>query len=215
MNSKQALAKLTNGIHKFQSDVLPGRRPQFQALGNQQHPIAMFLTCADSRIVPNLLMQTEPGEIFIERTVGNIVPRYTDHVGGVTAGVEFAVLALHVPLIIVCGHTDCGVMKALLHPENASGMPALQSWMRHALAAREHLLRDNPGGSNQEKLRLLTEYNVRLQLENLKTHPAVESRLAAGDLALEGWVYDIAWGTIFTADSETGVFKPLAAAPPG
>jgi carbonic anhydrase len=173
----------------------------------------MFLTCADSRIVPNLLMQTEPGEVFIERTVGNIVPRYSDHVGGVTAGVEFAALALRVPLIVVCGHTDCGVMKALLLPESASGMPALQSWMRHALAARERLLRDAPSASREEKLRRLTEYNVLLQLENLKTHPAVESRLASGELALEGWVYDIAWGTVVAADSETGIFKPLSGAP--
>jgi len=77
----------------------------------------MFFTCADSRILPALLMQSQPGEIFIERTPGNIAPKYSDHVGGVTASVEFAVMALHVPLIIVCGHTDCGVVKALLEPE--------------------------------------------------------------------------------------------------
>ncbi|HZP25055.1 MAG TPA: carbonic anhydrase [Terriglobales bacterium] len=212
MKSQDALAKIVAGVGKFQRDLFPERRQFFGRLRQRQQPIAMFLTCADSRIVPNLLMQTEPGEVFIERTVGNIVPRYSDHVGGVTAGVEFAVLALHVPLMIVCGHTDCGVMKALLQPENASGMPALQSWMRHALPARERLLRDNPAANGDEKLRLLTQYNVLMQLENLKTHPAVEAALARGELALQGWVYDIADGEVLAADSATGDFHALSGA---
>ncbi len=169
----------------------------------------MFFTCADSRVVPSLLMQTEPGEIFTERTPGNIVPRYSDHVGGVTASVEFAIQVLRVPLLIVCGHTDCGVIKALLEPEKASGMPALQSWMRHSLPARERLLHDNANASREQKLRLLTEYNVLAQLDNLKTHPAVEARLANNEIEIYGWVYNIASGSISVADPETGVFKLL------
>ena len=170
----------------------------------------MFFTCADSRIVPNLLMQTEPGEVFIERTPGNIVPKYSDHVGGVTASMEYAIQVLHVPLIIVCGHTDCGVVKALLNTENAAGMPALQSWMRHALPARERLLRDHAGAAHEEKLRWLTQYNVLAQLENLKTHPAVEAGLGRGEIEVQGWIYDIAKGSVFAADPVTGVFQPLS-----
>ncbi len=211
MKSQEALQKIVKGIAKFHSEIFPARRQLFQTLGHAQHPIAMFFTCADSRIVPNLLMQTEPGEVFTERTPGNIVPKYSDHVGGITASVEFALHALHVPLIIVCGHTDCGVVKALLHPENANGMPALQSWMRHSLPARERLLRDNAGASEEEKLRLLTQYNVLVQLENLKTHPAVESRLAKGDLEVYGWLYDIASGSVYVADADSGRFDLLSA----
>ena len=210
MKSQEALAKVVDGVRKFQQEVFPAQRKLFQQLGHAQHPLAMFFTCADSRIVPNLLLQTGPGDIFTERTPGNIVPRYSDHVGGVTASVEFAVLALHVPLIIVCGHTDCGVVKALLEPEKTAGMPALQSWMRHSLPARDRLLRDNPAASREEKLRLLTQYNVLAQLENLKTHPVVEAKLARGELLLQGWVYDIASGTVLTADSDTGSFQPLS-----
>lgn len=210
MNSQQALAKLVRGVEKFQSEIFPPRRRHFEALRHEQHPIAMFFTCADSRIVPNLLLQTEPGEIFTERTPGNIVPKYSDHVGGVTASMEYAVQVLHVPLIVVCGHTDCGVVKALLEPEKAAGMPALQSWMRHSLPACERLLRDQAKATREEKLRILTEYNVLVQLENLKTHPVVEAALANKKLDVQGWVYDIASGAVHAADPETGIFRPLS-----
>ena len=209
MKTQEALQKIAKGVAKFQTEVFPGQRKLFERLGREQHPVAMFFTCADSRIVPNLLMQTEPGEVFTERTPGNIVPKYSDHVGGVTASVEFALQVLKVPLMIVCGHTDCGVMKALLHPEKASGLPALQSWMRHSMEARERLLRDHHASSEEERLRWLTQYNVLVQLENLKTHPAVEARLAARDLEVHGWVYDIATGGVVTADAQSGEFTPL------
>jgi len=214
MNSQQALAKIVQGVAKFQQEVFPTQRKLFADLRHHQQPIAMFFTCADSRILPNVLLQTGPGEIFTERTPGNIVPKYSDHIGGVTASMEFALLALHVPLIIICGHTDCGVVKALLEPEKAAGMPALQSWMRHSLESRERLLREDPGGSKskEEKLKLLTAYNVLTQMENLKTHPAVESRLTSGKLAIAGWVYDIGDGSVWTARPD-GRFELLSAKP--
>ena len=211
MNSQQALAKLVDGVAKFQREVFPEQQMIFKKLEHQQHPIATFFTCADSRILPALILQHGPGEVFTERTPGNIVPKYSDHVGGVTASMEFAVKALRVPLIIICGHTDCGVMKALLAPEQPAGMPALQSWMRHAQDARERLLRDNASASNEQKLRKLTEYNVLAQMDNLRGHPAVESALAKGELELHGWVYDIGRGIVSTADASTGEFHPLVA----
>jgi len=211
MNNQQALARIVEGVRKFQRDVYPAQRALYQGLKHRQEPIAMFFTCADSRILPNVMLQTGPGEIFTERTPGNIVPRYSDHIGGVTASMEFAVLALHVPLIIVCGHTDCGVVKALLEPERAAGMPALQSWMRHSLPARERLLGEpHQTQSKEEKLRRLTEYNVLTQLENLRTHPAVESRCASGELALEGWIYDIGDGSVRSVDAKSGRFELLS-----
>jgi carbonic anhydrase len=209
VKSQEALAKVLRGVAKFQKEAFPQRRAIFERLRSQQQPIAMFFTCADSRVIPTLLLQNEPGEIFIERTPGNIVPKYTDQIAGVTASMEYAAQALRVPVIIVCGHSDCGVMKAVLHPETASGMPALQSWMRNSLPARERLLRDNPGATEEQKLRLVTEYNVLTQIENLKTHPSVEARLAKGDLEVHGWVYDIASGTVSAADPVSGKFETL------
>lgn len=209
MTSKEALARIVSGVAKFQTEVFPARRQEFEQMRNQQHPIATFFTCADSRILPAMLLQTKAGEIFTERTPGNIVPRYSDHVGGVTASMEYAVMVLRVPLIIICGHTDCGVIKALLEPAQTAGMPALQTWIRYALAARERLLRDHPSSSKEDKLRLLTEYNVLAQLENLRTHPAVEAGLAKGDLEIQGWVYDIGGGSVSVADPESGVFHPV------
>jgi carbonic anhydrase len=213
LKSEEALAKIVQGVAKFRREVYPGQRQLFEQVKHGQQPIAMFFTCADSRVDPAMLMQSRPGEIFIERTPGNIAPKYSDHVGGVTASVEYAVLALHVPLIIVCGHSDCGVVKALLEPERAAEMPALQNWMRHALASRERLLREHRDISTEEKLRLLTEYNVLTQLENLQTHPAVAAALSRGELALQGWVYDIAAGSISAADADSGRFELLDGAP--
>src|SRR5664279_2797457 len=171
----------------------------------------MFFTCADSRIVPNVLMQMGPGEIFTERTPGNIVPRYSDHVGGVTASVEYAIMVLHVPLLIICGHTDCGVIKALAEPELPAGMPALQSWMRHASAAKERLMREGGHLSQEEKILRLTEYNVLSQMENLKTHPAVADRLSSGELEIRGWVYDIGEGTVRDTQPDSERFEILGA----
>ncbi|MGC2108743.1 MAG: carbonic anhydrase [Candidatus Korobacteraceae bacterium] len=209
MKSQEALAKIVDGVLKFQNEVFPSQRELFQGLKHRQDPIAMFFTCADSRILPNLLLQAGPGEIFTERTPGNIVPKYSDHVGGVTASMEYAMLVLRLPLIIICGHTDCGVVKALAEPEQANGMPALQSWMRHSFDSRDRLLREHPNASHDEKIQYLTEYNVLTQLANLKTHPSVEARLASGELQLQGWIYDIADGSVRVADPESGQFVML------
>ncbi len=209
MTSQQALAKIVEGIRKFQAEVYPARREMFESLKSRQQPIAMFVTCADSRVVPNLFTQTGPGDIFIERNPGNLVPHYSEFVGGVSAGVEYAMLALKVPLVVVCGHTDCGVMKSLLHDEQGHGLPAMQQWMRYASEARRRVMRDHSNAAQQEKLRLITEYNVLAQIENLKSHPSVHSRLISGEVGICGWVYDIGDGSIRAADLQTGEFKKV------
>src|SRR5208337_4273262 len=121
VNSQEALAKIMKGVSRIKIEVYPAQRAMFERLKQRQEPIALFIACADSRVVPNLITQTGPGEIFIEQNPGNLVPHYGEHVGGVSAGVEYAMLVLKVPLVIICGHTDCGVIKALLHPEKAHG----------------------------------------------------------------------------------------------
>ncbi len=209
MNSQEALARITRGVAKFQAEVYPGQRKLFEELKHRQDPIAMFFTCADSRIDTAMLLQTRPGEIFTERTPGNIVPKYSEHVGGVTASMEFAMLVLRVPLIIVCGHTDCGVVKALAEPERANGMPALQNWMRHSLESRDRLIREHPKASGDERIQLLSEYNVLTQVENLKSHPTVAARLLNGELEVRGWIYNIGDGSVWEADPQSGRFEAL------
>jgi len=199
--------RIATGVRKFQTEVFPEQRALFEGLRRKQDPLAMFITCADARVVPNLFTQTGPGEIFIERNPGNMVPPYGDFVGGVTSGVEYANLVLKVPVIVICGHTDCGVMKALLHPETASGMPGVQTWMRHGNEAKQTVLRDHPGSPEEEKVHRLAEANVLEQIANLKTHPSVASRLAARQVVVRGWVYDIGSGSIRQADPDTGVFS--------
>lgn len=211
MKSQEALARIVDGVKKFQAEVYPAQREMFESLKSRQQPIVMFITCADSRVVPNLFTQTGPGDIFIERNPGNLVPQYGEFIGGVSAGVEYGMLVLKVPLVIICGHTDCGVMKSLLHPEQAHGLPGVQEWMRHASEARHRIMRDHRDAPEGEKLRLITEYNVLAQMENLKSHPSVHSRVISGEVDIRGWVYDIGDGSIWAADPDTGNFKKIGA----
>jgi len=207
MQKQDALARIAQGVVKFQMEIYPSQREMFQRLKGGQDPLALFVTCADSRVVPNLVTQTGPGEIFTERNPGNIVPPYVEFVGGVTAGVEYAMLVQKVPVIVVCGHTDCGVMNALLHPERVEGMPGVQKWMSHAFEARKRMLREFGDASEEEQMRHMTEYNVLGQIENLKTHPSVRARLLQGEIEIRGWVYDIGDGSIWEASPEAGRFE--------
>ena len=196
----------------FHSDVYPAQRAMFESLKRKQEPIALFITCADSRVVPNLFTQTGPGDLFTVRNPGNLVPPYSEFIGGVSASVEYAMLVLKVPLVIICGHTDCGVMQGLLHSENVQGLPAVQDWMRCASEPRHRVMRDHAGATEQEKLRLLTEYNVLSQVENLKTHPSVHSRINNGEVDVRGWVYDIGDGSIWASAPDSGKFEILGGA---
>ena len=209
MQRQEAVARIIHGVAKFQADVYPSQREMFERLRHKQEPLAMFVSCEDSRVIPNIFTQTEPGEIFNERNPGNMVPPYVEFVGGVTAGVEYAMLALKVPLVVVCGHTDCGVMKALLNPATAEGMPGVQKWMSHGFVARDRALREHTYAPHEEQLTRVTECNVLEQIENLKTHPSVRKRLRYDEVEIRGWVYDIGDGSIREANLETGEFELL------
>jgi len=169
----------------------------------------MFITCADSRIVPELITQSDPGTLFVTRNVGNVVPPYGQMNGGVSTAIEYAVLALGVQHIIVCGHSDCGAMKAVLKPASLDGMPTVRAWLRHAEVARSVVADNCNCGSAHETLGVLTEENVVAQLDHLRTHPSVAARLASGQLHIHGWVYDIDSGGIRAYDAASGNFLPL------
>lgn len=202
---------LIDGFYKFKSEVYPKERHLFRDLANGQKPHTLFITCADSRIVPNLITQTGPGELFICRTVGNQVPAHgASPDGSVASSIEYALRVLNVKNIVVCGHSDCGAMKAVLHPETLEALPATQAWLRNAAAARSVVLENHKDISDEILLHLLAEENVLAQIANLKTHPVVAARLARGELEISGWVYHIHSGEIASYDASRNAFVPLS-----
>lgn len=207
------MQKLVDGIHHFQANIFTAEPEFFARLADGQSPETLFITCSDSRINPNLLTNTRPGELFILRNAGNIVPPSGAANGGEGATVEYAVAALGVKDIIVCGHSHCGAMKGLLDPEGLSELPAVRSWLGHAESTRR-IMRENYGHLEGQPLVTATvQENVLAQLENLRTHPAVAARIARGALHLHGWVYKIETGEVFSYDHAAGQFVPLASHP--
>ncbi len=204
------MQRLKEGIHEFQSNQFRPLEGLFDQLKHGQEPETLFITCADSRIDPNLLTQSQPGDLFILRNAGNIVPPHGAANGGEGATIEYAVAALGVKDIVVCGHSHCGAMKALLHPEETEGLPAVQAWLDHAQTTRR-IVEDNYADLTEDrKLTVTIEENVLVQLEHLRTLPSVASRLVAGDLALHGWVYKFETGEVFAYEPSVGQFVPLA-----
>jgi carbonic anhydrase len=195
--------KFLGGVSRFQKHVYPEHQDLFEKLALSQRPEALFITCADSRIDPCLLTQAKPGELFICRVIGNIVPPYPDAIGGVSATIEYAVGVLQVPEVIVCGHTDCGVMRGALNPEPLEAYPTVSAWLRYAKVERRE------SQPSAEFLLALTENNVVAQLENLRSHPAVKTRLEKGDLALYGWVYHIGPGIVTVYSEASRSFETL------
>jgi carbonic anhydrase len=204
------MQKLVDGIHRFQKDIFCQQQPFFQRLVDGQQPLALFITCSDSRIDPNLLTQTQPGELFIMRNVGNIVPPYGSTTCGEAASIEYAVSVLSVQDVIVCGHSHCGGMNALLHPEQAARLPAVRSWLEYA-EATARIIGENYAHLTDPCARLtaVVEENVLVQLENLRTHPSVLAALARKQLKLHGWVYKFETGQVFSYNPESGQFESL------
>lgn len=204
------MQKLIQGIHQFRNEDFYPLQGLFEQLAKGQNPETLFITCSDSRIDPNLLTRSKPGDLFILRNAGNIVPPHGAANGGEAATIEFAVAGLGVKDIIICGHSHCGAMKGLLQPETVAPLPAVASWLSHAETTRR-IVRENYGHLDGDRLVTATvEENVLVQLENLRTLPAVASRLVRGDLHLHGWVYKIETGDVFAFDPPSGQFLPLA-----
>jgi carbonic anhydrase len=202
------MEKVISGIVRFQQSAFEQRKTLFADLANGQSPEVLFMTCADSRIDPNLVTQTEPGDLFIIRNAGNIVPPHAKVAGGVTASIEFAVAVLGVKDIIVCGHTDCGAMKGAINPSALQDLPHVHNWIDHSRAAVE-IVKAKHGHATLDDLDAVTEQNVLVQLQHLRTHPAVAARMATGDLGLHGWVYDIETGAVSCYDEAQHAFIPL------
>ena len=203
------MQKLLQGLRHYQTKVFGSQRELFERLKQGQSPDALFITCSDSRINPNLLTQTEPGELFILRNAGNLVPPYGAVCGGEAATIEFAVAGLGVKDIIICGHTHCGAMNALLNPLAADRFPALTGWLAHAESTRR-IVQDKYADKDAASLISITiQENVLAQMENLRTHPVVASALSRGKLKLHGWVYKIESGEVYGYDPESFQFEVL------
>lgn|SRR5512140_1967879 len=205
------MQKLIEGLHTFRADIFLKKRELYQTLALGQRPETLFITCSDSRVEPNQLTQTGPGELFLLRNAGNLVPRHGVHHGGETATIEYAIEVLGVSDVIVCGHSDCGAMRALLDPRSAEGLPEVQLWLRHAERTREIVEENYRHLEGRRRLMATIQENVLVQLEQLRTHPAVARAQAAGRLRLHGWVYKIEAGEVFAYDPVTGQFPSLIA----
>jgi carbonic anhydrase len=200
--------ELIQGIHRFQSQVFAARRGQFERLARGQQPQALFITCSDSRIDPGLMTQTEPGDLFVLRNAGNIIPPHGAGTGE-AATIEFAVDGLGVRDVIVCGHSHCGAIRGLLDPREVAGLPAVARWLELAEATRR-IVRESYGHLDGDQLvSAAVQENVLVQVEHLGTLPAVAARLARGELRLHAWVYEIESGEVLAYDAELGQFLPL------
>ena len=208
------MEKLTEGVHKFRTDEFGNYRKLFRKLSQEgQNPHTLFITCSDSRVLAELITQSKPGDLFVVKNVGNIVPPST--VVGTTnstaAAIEFAVESLRVSDIVVCGHTQCGAMDALLRglPLQAS-QPHLHQWLALAAPVRQVLQTEYTHlRSHEERVTAAGEENVLFALENLSSYPCVQQRLADGSLRLHGWFFVIATAELFAFDPDSKQFLPL------
>lgn len=209
--------KIYRGVQIFRTRIFPQQSAFFKDLASGQKPLALFITCSDSRIDPDLITQTEPGELFVLRNAGNIVPPYNTLGGGEAATIEYAVDVLKIPHIIVCGHSLCGAMQALFSRQQCANLPSVAQWLGQAEAARRAVLA-KAGVNNgdvvtpgPEMLESFIEQNVLLQMVHLRTHPSVAAALARGELELHAWVYVFEEGEVLAYDAHADKFLPLAA----
>tara|TARA_Y100001001_G_scaffold161738_1_gene186785 strand:- start:128 stop:787 length:660 start_codon:yes stop_codon:yes gene_type:complete len=205
------LEKIVKGVLNFRKNVYPKNKDLFGSLATGQSPEILFITCSDSRVDPNLVTGSAPGDLFICRNAGNIVPPHSNETGGMTASIEYAVAVLGVRHIIICGHTDCGAVTGALDVDNINGLPHVKEWLGHCRSAIEIVRERNGIASGQkvghEHLNEAIEENVLQQVQHIRTHPAVAARLATGKVHLHGWIYDIKTGSIRCCDHNQSSFN--------
>lgn len=205
--------ELIGRVVGFEQQVFPQSEELYSKLATHgQSPKALMISCADSRVVPEHIMQAAPGDLFVCRNAGNIVPPYSTQNGGVTSTVEFAVLALGIRDIIVCGHSDCGAMKGLEgDPAKLESMPNVLAWLRHGIAAKQVVNQSYPDLDEKARVRAISLENVVAQLANLRTHPSVAAGIARGEISLHGWFVDIHAGQVLGLNGENGRFEAIRA----
>lgn len=206
------MRKLIKGIVDFRERLLPQYAQRFRELAQGQAPDALFVTCSDSRVVPDLLASTDPGDLFVMRNVGNLIPPATAE-GNSTgdfseaSAIEYSILVLNVSSIVVCGHSECGAMKAAIARQPMPDTPNLAKWLHHCASAVFRLDQEGPLNPQLSRHDQLSQLNVLVQLEHLATYPIVRQRIEEGALLLSGWWFDIAKGEMWAFDRESRAFE--------
>jgi len=205
------LTRIIQGINQFHDNYFQSHQDLFEELSQGQAPDVLFITCSDSRIDPFLITQSPPGRLFVMRNVGNIVPSYGSASMTESAGIEYAIQALGVKDVIICGHSHCGAMRGLLQIGSlAETMPMVYGWLRtHGEPTRRLVMDNYPHESGDRLLKIAIEQNILTQIENLKTYPVVRSGLHAGKLNLHAWIYEIETGSVYTFDANQRKFALL------
>jgi carbonic anhydrase len=205
-----AMTDLLHGVRRFANHVFPARRDHFETLAAGQRPPTLFITCSDSRIVPHLLMQAEPGELFVLRNAGNLVPPNGDFCGGEAATIEYAVKVLKVEHIVICGHSHCGAITGLLRPESLKGLPLVEAWLKHAERTRQEILNlDLQNDPGDDVLTAAIKRNVLVQLDHLRTYPVVSEAEASGQITLHGWFYRFECGEVLAFSQSASAFASV------
>jgi carbonic anhydrase len=200
---------LVRGIHKFQTTAFDEHRELFETLKQGQKPETLLITCSDSRIAPDLLMQTQPGDLFVLRNAGNLIPPYGAANGGEGATIEYAIAALEVKHVLLMGHSHCGAIKGLLNPESLVGLPLVTKWLRNAQATKQVVDECYPELEGVDRLNAAIKENVLVQLDNLRTYPRVAALVNKGALSLHGWIYEIETGEVLAYDPSQSRFQPI------
>ena len=204
--------RLYRGIRKFQETRYKQEAEFFKELGKNQSPDVLFFTCSDSRVDPNLITQSKPGELFIVKSVGNIVPpNETMRKKTCTAAaIEFAIMKLKVTDVVVCGHSDCGALKALWSDEKElSDMPNLKDWVSTASEVKDAVMQHSHDPSYKARIEMTEKKYIIQQLDNLKTYPLIAEAVDEEKLRLHGWYYDIATGVIYAYNPKTNYFEKI------
>jgi carbonic anhydrase len=202
--------KLFKGVAKFREDDFEAHKELFESLGRTQEPHTLFIGCADSRVVPDLITRTMPGELFTVRNVANIVPPYsnTEEYAGTTSSIEYAVQALEVENIVVCGHSNCGGCAAMNQSdEELAHLPNVRRWLEISKEVRARVERQMGTGSAKKREWLTEQINILVQMRNLLTYPYVRERYQQGRLKIYGWYYIIETGEIFNFNDQTETFE--------
>ena len=193
----QGLRRILDGNRRFMESDFPERLHVYKSLTSIQNPGILMITCSDSRIVPELITDMGPGELFVARNPGALVPVYSpETAAGISASIEYAIVALGVGDIVVCGHSDCGAMKATLNPGSLNGAAAVARWLRFSEPALQRLKEKQRNGNPKRQLEALTKECSRVQLEHLVSHPSVARAQKQGALTLSASYYDIGTGRI-------------------
>lgn len=202
--------RLLEGVLRFRNEEFLEHQNLFSTLGDNQDPHTLFIGCADSRVVPNLITNTLPGELFVVRNIANLVPHYriSSEFAATTAAIEYAVVVLEVENIVVCGHSNCGGCSALYLPEEKlNKIPNVKKWLELAAPIKKQVLEE--GEYKDEKRRNLhTELlNVVEQLKHLLSYPFIKERFEKGQIKLYGWYYVIETGDVYDYNFDSNEFR--------